>query len=312
MRQRVVTVVGGSGFLGSYVVKKLVRQNYTVRVLCRHPERAGALKTQGEVGQVVLQYADMAQPETMKGKLDGSYAVINLVGILFEGGRQRFDRLHAQGAASLARQAKAVGAERFVQISALRADTASSHYARSKIAGEQAVRTVFPQATILRPGVLFGPEDNFLNKFASMAALAPALPLVGGGDTLFEPVYAGDVAKAIAAAIKRDDAAGRLYELGGPGRYRFRDIMAYILDATGRKRWLMPLPFPLASVIGFFGEFLPTPPLTRDQVRSLRTDNVVSPDALTFRDLDIEAVAMETIAPEYLARYRRPNPQQPG
>lgn len=303
--QKIITIVGGTGFVGHYVVRQLARSGYTIRVISRNPDAALELKTSGDVGQIVLMKGDLAKPESLAGKLDGSYAVINLVGILFESGRQTFTRLHAQGSEKLAQLAKAAGAKRFIHVSSLGIDKASGQYAHSKAVGEKAVLAAFPEATVLRPSVVFGPEDNFFNQFAAISSLAPVLPLIGGGHTRFQPVYAGDVAKAIETCLTRDDVQGQVYELGGPQIYTLKEIFEYILKITGRHRALLPIPFGIASIMGTFGEILPRPPLTRDQVTLLRHDNVVSAGARTLSHLDIHATAIDVIVPDYLARFRK-------
>lgn len=304
--QKIITIVGGTGFLGRYVVWQLAKAGYTMRVISRNPDAALPLKTAGAVGQIVLMSGNLAEPESFIGKLENSYAVINLVGILFESGGQKFTKLHAQGAEALAQMAYQAGAERFIHVSALGVDKASgSNYARSKALGEKAVLAAFPDATILRPSIIFGPEDNFFNQFATMASLFPALPLIGGGNTRFQPVYAGDVAKAIAACLTRPEVKGQTYELGGPYIYSFRQILEFILHTIGKDRTLMPIPSSIATVMGGVGELLPRPPLTRDQVRLLQYDNVVSDNANRFADLGITPTAVESIVPEYLARFRK-------
>lgn len=305
-QNHIITLIGGSGFLGRYVVRRLAKAGYRLRIICRNPDAAAHLKTAGDVGQIALVAGNIARPETLRGKLDGSFAVINLVGVLFESGSQNFTTLHARGAELLAMAAKSAGAARFIQISSLGVDLAvDSAYARTKLLGEKAVQAAFPGATILRPSVVFGPEDNFFNQFAQMASLAPALPLIGGGHSKFQPVYVDDVAAAVEACLAHEETIGETYELGGPRTYSFREILEYILRITGRKRWLAPLPFSLASIIGAAGEFLPKPPLTRDQVRLLKYDNVVSSGAKNFAHLGITPTAVETIVPSYLARYNR-------
>ncbi len=307
MNQRIVTLVGGSGFVGRYAVKILARAGYRLRIVSRRPDAAQHLKTAGDVGQIALTAGDIAQPESLAGKLDGSFAVVNLVGVMTESGRQTFTGLHAQGAEKLAKLARAAGAERFIQVSALGVDKAAgAHYARSKALGEKAVLAAFSEATILRPGVLFGPEDDFFNRFARMAMFSPALPLVGGGQMRFQPVYVGDVAAAIAACLTRDDAKGQTYELGGPHVFTFREILDYMLRTTGRRRALVPLPFALASMLAPLMQYLPPPfTLTPDQVRLLHHDNMVSPGAKTFAQLGITPTAIDMVAPEYLARFRK-------
>ncbi len=306
MQNKIITVVGGSGFLGRYVVKLLAAHGYLVRVISRNPEAALSLKTAGEVGQVTLVSGDITRPETLKGKLDNSYAVVNLVGILFESGNQKFDAVQAKGAGKLAELAKLAGAERFVQISAIGADGVSrSRYARTKAAGEIAVKTSFSQSVILRPSVIFGTEDNFFNKFAFMASISPIIPLIGGGKTKFQPVYAMDVAQAVLKVLELDTAKGRVFELGGAGIYSFRELIEFICRTINRKPLLLNLPFGVAGFIGMIGRLLPAPPLTRDQVILLKSDNVVSAGAKTLADLGIKAQSVENIVPLYLARYAR-------
>jgi NADH dehydrogenase len=301
----IITVIGGTGFLGRYVVRELARQGYRLRVVARHAEDGLELKTAGNLGQIAVVSGNLAQIDSIRPHLEGAFAVVNLVGLLFERGRQKFSALHAQGPEKLAQAAKAEDVAHFVQMSALGVDRANAQYARTKMLGEKAVRAAFPEAVILRPGVVFGPEDRFFNQFAQMAMAARALPLIGGGKTKFQPVYAGDVAQAVRAAIENPACAGKTYELGGPEAYTFRQILEYILKVTGRKACLIPLPFPLAAIGGAFAEFLPRPPLTRDQVRLLHYDNVVAPDAQGFRELGIQPTAVEMLVPDYLARFRK-------
>jgi uncharacterized protein YbjT (DUF2867 family) len=323
MDQKIVTIVGGTGFLGRYVVKHLAAAGYTIRVIARHPDAGLHLKTSGGPGQIVLESGNLAYPESLQGKLDYSYAVINLVGILFEaksalqliagffnldftkGRKQNFIRLHAQGAEKLAQMARDVGAQRFIHVSALAVDKAQgSHYARSKLLGEKAVLAAFPEATILRPSVLFGAEDNFFNQFARLASFLPVMPVIGG-HTRFQPVYAGDVAAAIEVCLAQPETEGKIFELGGPQVYTMREIIEYTLRAAHKKRPLINIPFPLATLKAAFLELLPRPLLTRDQVRLLKTDNVVSAHALTFANLGIAPTAVEMIVPEYLARFSK-------
>lgn len=305
MRNEVVTVIGGSGFLGRYIVKHLASKGFRVRVLCRHPERAEFLRTAGNVGQIALDYADLARPETVTGKLAGSFAVVNLVGLLFQSGSQRFARVHAQGAEKVAQEAAASGAQVMVHLSALGVDKAhKSAYARTKLQGEKAVLAAFPSAVILRPSVLFGAEDNFFNQFASMRALAPALPAIGGGQTKFQPVYVDDVARAVLAVIQDAKTGGKIYELGGPKIYSFKELLHYVCNVLAVPARTISIPFAAARIMGTFAQFLPTPPLTPDQVTLLKTDNVVSEKALGFKQLGIEPQALESVVPHYLA-YRK-------
>ncbi len=305
MAQRVVTVFGGSGFIGRHLVGRLAKQDWIVRVAVRRPSRAGFLKPMGEVGQIAPLRAPVRDPIAVEAALEGADAAINLVGILYERGKQTFAGVHARGAQTVADAAAAAGVERLVQVSAIGADLhAAADYARSKGAGEAAVKAAFPSATILRPSIVFGPEDDFFNRFAAMARLSPALPLIGGGSTRFEPVYVGDVAQAIAKCVADPACAGKTYELGGPRIYTFKELLQLLLSEIRRRRLLVPLPFALAEVQARFLELLPVPPLTRDQLRMLRSDNVVSEGALTLADLGIAPTAAEVILPTYLDRYR--------
>lgn len=301
----VVTVFGGSGFLGRYVVQRLARDGWRVRVAVRHPARAAFLKPLGDIGQIVPLCVPVQDREAVAAAVAGADAVINLVGILFEGGRQRFQDVQAEGAKIIAEEASAAGVLSLVHVSAIGASPeARSAYARSKGAGEAAARAAFPGATVLRPSVVFGPEDGFFNRFAEMARFSPALPLIGGGKTRFQPVYVGDVARAVMKALNDPACRGKVYELGGPKVYSFKELMALLLRTIGKKRCLVSLPFGLARLQATFLELLPVPPLTRDQVTLLRHDNVVSPGALTLKDLGIEPTAAEGVIPSYLDRYR--------
>lgn len=306
MEQRVITLVGGTGFVGRYVVKLLAQAGYTVRVIARRPDAALALKTAGNVGQIVLTSGNIANAQTFAAQLQDSYAVINLAGILSESGKQTFAHVHAQGAEKLARTAKAAGVKRFIHVSALGVDRApTSHYARSKLHGEQAIRLAFPEATILRPSLIFGPEDQFFNRFACMAHCAPALPLFGGGKTRFQPVYVMDVAKAILAALVQDSTKGETYELGGPRVYTFRELMELTMSASHHQRRLVNIPMSIAAFTGSVLQHFPSPPLTRDQVELLKYDNIVIPEAKGLVDLGIEPTGLELVVPDYLARFHR-------
>ena len=301
------TVFGGSGFLGRYAVKRLAEAGARVVAAVRHPERAGFLKPMGAVGQIAPVAADIGDAAAVAAALRGSDLAVNLVGILAGSRRRSFAAIHVDGARRVAEAAAAAGATRLVHVSALGADAASpSAYARSKAAGEAAVRAAFPGAVILRPGVLVGPEDRFLNRFAALARVVPALPLVHGGRTRMQPVYVRDAAEALASAATHPDAAGRTYELGGPTVYSFRELLEYTLATTGRRALLMPLPEWLLALKARVFELLPEPPLTRDQIALLRRDNVVSDGEVgRFGDLGVEPAPLESVAPEWLARHRR-------
>jgi len=305
-----VTVFGGSGFLGRHVVRALARRDYRIRVAVRRPELANFLQPLGRVGQIHAVQANLRHAPSVESAARDSHVLINLVGVLAEGGRQRFDTVHTYGAEQIALAANAHGA-RMVHVSAIGADANSSaHYARSKAAGEQLVLAAQPQATIMRPSILFGPEDNFFNLFAGLARISPVLPLIGGGHTRFQPVFVGDVATAIADAVDGKTRPGAVYELGGPEIRTFKELMQYVLATTGRKRILLPVPFFLAKLKALGLQFMPSPlTLTPDQVELLRTDNVVSDAAMadkrTLQGLGIEPETMEAIVPSYLWRFRK-------
>lgn len=303
-----VTVFGASGFVGRHLVKRLAADGVRIVAAVRDPEAAAFLKPMGDVGQIVPVACDVRDEALVARALAGSDAAVNLVGILYESGRNRFDAIHGEAPGIIARTAAAAGLRGLVHVSAIGADEGSdSAYARSKAAGEAALRAAFPDAVILRPSIVFGPEDDFFNRFAALARLTPFLPLFGGGRTRFQPVYVCDVAEAAARALVRADARGRTYELGGPRVATFRELMEEILKVTGRRRDLLSLPMGLADVIGFFGDLgacLGIPPqLTRDQARLLRHDNVAAADGLGA--LGIRPTAMEVVLPAYLDRFRR-------
>ncbi len=304
-----VTVFGGSGFLGRHVVRALAKRGYRIRVAVRRPELAGFLQPLGRVGQIHAVQANLRYPESVDAAARDADIVVNLVGILFERGRQKFDAVQAFGAEAVALAAAAHGAK-LIHVSALGADeNAPSQYARAKAMGEKLVLAAVPSAIIFRPSVVFGPEDDFFNKFAAIARMSPVLPLVGGGHTLFQPVFAGDVGSAVAAAAEGSAKPGTIYELGGPEVKSFKELMQVVLDTIERKRLLVPIPFALAKFKASFLQYLPKPPLTPDQVELLRGDIVVSDAAKaegrTLEALGINPVTMETIVPSYLWRFRK-------
>ncbi len=334
MDKRVVTVFGGSGFVGRHLVNRLAKAGAHVRIAVRDIEAANFLKIGGDTGQVVPWPADITDPAQVKAAADGADWVVNLVGILFERGKRTFQRIHVDGAGNVAEAAKEAGAKRLVHVSALGADENSpARYGRTKAAGEAAVMKAFPGATIVRPSVVFGPEDNFFNLFAGLARLTPVLPvfgcpvwpkitlfpengfldidLYGDGGTRFQPVYVGDVGDAIMNILADPSTGGLVYELGGPRQYSFKEIMELMLDGTGRKRFLAPLPFAVAAFEAWFLEFWPKPLLTRDQVKLLTRDNVVSGSRPGFRELGIEPMPAEAILPTYLGRFRPPAKRGP-
>lgn len=305
-----ITVFGGSGFVGSQLVHALARRGWRVRVACRRPDRAWKLQTSGSVGQIQAVRCDATRPDEVAAALAGADAAINLIGILFESGRRSFHALHVDAARNIAEACAAANVDRLVHISAIGANPESaSDYARTKAEAEMAVREVKPNAVIIRPSIVFGAGDDFLNRFARMAQFAPALPLIGGGHTRFQPVYVADVAEAIARAATLPQAAGRTFELGGPAVMTFADVLRLVRRETYRRNPLVPLPFFVARIIGSLAQltaFVGIPPvLTRDQVVLLGNDNVVAPGAEGLAELGIEPTGIEAIAPSYLWRYRR-------
>ena len=304
-----VTVYGGSGFLGRHVVRALAKRHYRIRVAVRRPELAGYLQPLGRVGQIHAVQSNLRNAASVEAAARDAQVLVNLVGILFERSRQRFDAVHTYGAEQVALAANAHGA-RMVHVSAIGADeNSSSAYARSKANAEKLVLAAQPATTIIRPSILFGPEDDFFNRFASLARFAPALPLIGGGLTRFQPAFVGDVAAAIADAVDGKARPGTIYELGGPEVRTFKELMQFVLSTIERRRLLVPLPFFAAKMQAMFLQYLPKPLLTPDQVELLRVDNVVSAAAQaegrTLQGLNIDPEPMEAIVPSYLWRFRR-------
>jgi uncharacterized protein YbjT (DUF2867 family) len=305
---KLVTIFGGSGFLGRHVVRALARRGYRIRVATRRPDLAGHVQPLGNVGQIQPVQANVRVRWSVDRAVEGADHVINLVAVMHESGRQKFSAVHEFGARAVAESARAARAG-LTHVSALGADPQSrSAYARSKAAGEKAVRETLTEATIFRPSILFGPEDAFFNRFAEMARYSPVLPLIGGGHTKFQPVFAGDVAEAIARSVDAAIPGGRTYELGGPEVRTFRQCMEEMLEVIGRKRVFMSIPFWAARIQGSILGMLPNPPLTSDQVTLLEYDNVVSAGAetegRTFAGIGIRPQATEVILPSYLWRYR--------
>jgi NADH dehydrogenase len=302
--RNVATVFGGSGFIGRYVVSRLAHKGFVVRVAVRDPEAALFLKTAGAVGQVVPLFASLENEATVRRAVDGAGVVVNLAGILAESHAGDFQRIHAEGAGRVARLAAATGVEHLVHLSAIGADPASpSRYGASKAAGEQAVRAAFPRATILRPSIVFGPEDRFFNRFAALSRVSMVMPVICG-ETRLQPVYVGDVADAAMAAMAQADAAGAVYELGGPRVWTFRELLAYILEETGRHRMMMNVPMGLARLQARLLELVPGKPLTRDQLLMLSRDNVVTPGAPGLAELGIVPTPVELVVPGYLRRFQ--------
>jgi uncharacterized protein YbjT (DUF2867 family) len=310
MARPVATIFGGSGFIGRYIVQRLARRGWILRIAVRRPDSALFLKPLGDVGQITPMAANIRHDASVAAAIEGVDHVINLVGVLYEHGPQRFAAVHAEGARRVASAARAAGVKRLLQMSALGADAGSpSLYARTKAEGEAMVREAFPEAVILRPSVVFGPEDDFFNRFAEIARFSPILPLIGGGKTRFQPVYVGDVADAAVAILDRpEDApftpAGKTYELAGPRIYSFKQLMELLLAEIGRKRILMPVPWGIARLQAAVLGLLPQPPLTLDQLKLLQRDNIAGGQLPGFADLGIVPDGPEAILPAYLDRFR--------
>jgi NADH dehydrogenase len=334
MSQKLVTVFGGNGFVGRHIVQRLARDGYRVRVACRDPQSALFLKPLGDTGQIVAVKANVASEDEVARAVRGAHAVINCVGILTSLGRNSFSRVHEQGAGNVARAAKAAGAKALVHMSALGADEdGRSKYAQSKARGERAVLAAFPEATLLRPSIIVGPEDGFFNLFAAISRWSPVVPIIGCpilpkfkmvrgldtqwlfpsfefcdfGGTRFQPIYVGDVADAALAAMTSDSAKGQTYELTGPRVYTFRRLMELMLRETGRTRMIVPYPVPLAYLTALFAEMIPGKPFTRDQVYMLKTGNVLTGTQKTAQDLGIQPCGIGSILPTYLHTYRPPS-----
>ncbi len=307
---KIVTLIGGSGFIGRHIVRALAKCGYRIRVACRRPDLAGHVQPLGTPGQVMPVQANVRFPASLAAACDGAYAVINLTGILASRSAQSFSDIHVFGSEASGRSSKAAKAQDYIKMSALGADADStSEYARTKAEGEAKAKAAFPGAIIMRPSIVFGPEDNFFNQFASLSRLAPALPLIGGGRTKFTPVFVGDLAEAFSILVDRGEARGQTFELGGPEVFTFKQILEFTLETIGRKRLLVPIPWPIAKALGSVMGILPFAPLTADQVELLKTDNVVSEAATregrNLAGLGIKAHGIQGIVPSYLYRYRR-------
>ena len=297
-------IFGGTGFIGRQITRELARQGYTIKVATRVPERAYFLRTAGNVGQIVPVFCNYNDDASIRAAVKGCDVVVNCVGILFEKGKNSFTKIHTELPRAIAKACSAEKVGRFVHISALACDQAHSKYAKSKRNGEMAVYENFPKATVLRPSVVFGVEDNFFNKFARLSIMSPVLPLIGGGETKFQPVYVGDIATAVGVVLQYPETEEKIFELGGPDTLNFRRIYEKLFQMTGRPKALISLPWGLAKIQGRLMSILPVPLLTADQVESLKTDNVVQGGSLGFNDLGIVPTSLDTILPTYLNRYR--------
>jgi NADH dehydrogenase len=307
--ENLVTVFGGSGFVGTQAVRFLAKAGWRVRVAVRNPNLAYDMRLLGDVGQIDVVQANIRVKASLVRALENAAASLNLVGVLSETGRQGFQAVHVMGARNVAEAAREQGVQRVVQMSALGAAADSeSKYARTKAEGEAAVHEIHPDAAIVRPSVIFGPGDGLFERFASMAQFSPVLPLIGGGDTRFQPVFVGDVGRALARIVTDLDSAGQTFELGGAGVYSFRELMEMLLAETGQRRLLLPIPFPAAAALGSLGDLLSfavRPPITADQVELLKSDNVVSGGFPGLAELGIMPTTLEAVLPTYLYKYRK-------
>jgi len=307
MKKQTICIFGGTGFLGQSIIRELAATGARIKIATRIPESAYDLKLNGDVGQIVPFTCNYNDEQSIESAIDRCDVVINLIGILFEKGKSKFKKAHIDLPTNIATATKKQGVKKFIHVSALGVDEPESKYGKSKLEGENAIKDIFPDVTILRPSVVFGPDDGFFNMFAKLASVLPALPLIGGGKTKFQPVFVGDIADAVKNIVteKSDKFKSKIYELGGPEIVTFKEIYEILLDEVNRKRALIPIPWAVAKMQGFVMGMLPKPPLTMDQVRSLKTDNIVKEDALKLTDLGVTPTAMGSILPQYLKCYKR-------
>lgn len=304
MNNKTACIFGGTGFIGRQIVRELAKRGVTIKVATRVPERAYFLRPAGVVGQVVPVQCDYNDADSIKNAVQGCDYVVNCIGLLYEKHGQSFQHAHVDIPVRIAAACKKNGVKAFVHISALGIEDSTAKYAQTKLEGEKAVLANFPAAAILRPSVVFGEGDDFFNKFAEMARFIPALPLIGGGQTKFQPVFVGDVADAVIACLEDSSKQGQIYQLGGPEQVTFKEIYERLFAYTGRKRILMKLPYAIAKIQAGFLSLLPAPPLTSDQVELLKSDNVVAAGAAGFADLGIKPTSMDVILPHYLETYK--------
>ena len=302
--QKIIGIFGAGGFLGKHLMRQLTKLDYRVKVATRNPYLKGYLKPLGNPGQIELFKTNIFNPEDVKQVLKNCDLAINLVGILYETRKQKFNQIHAQFPNLLSELCNELGVKKLVHVSALGVKEGHpSQYMQSKLQGEKNIQDTFKQSVILRPGIMFGPEDKFFNIFATLAQFSPALPLIGGGKTVFEPIYVGDVAQSIVKSLELNNLKPSIYELGG-ANYSFKELMQILLSEIGKKRFLIPIPFGMAKFQSYFLQMLPTPLLTPDQVTMLRYDNVVSGEYKTLKNLKIKPTTIQSILPKYIYRFR--------
>ena len=301
-KNMIVTIFGGTGFIGSHVIRELAKDGYIIRVAERSPKRADTVKFNGQVGQIVPVACDYSQ-KSINAALDGASIAINCTGILLEKGHRSFMGTHCYIPEMIAKACEKNNLDQFIHISALGIDENQSDYAKSKLTGEHKIQKLFDKTTYLRPSIVFGPEDNFFNMFASMAKISPALPLIGGGKTLFQPVYVGDIALAVSQSIKQKIFG--VIECGGPEILSFKGLLQKMKNITGQKACLIPMPYWMAQIQAVVMSILPTPPLTLDQIKSLKHDNILTDDALNLSNLGIKLTSMDAVLPRYLGRFKQ-------
>ena len=306
-KDKIITIFGGTGFIGSHIAQDLAREGYRLKIITRIPESVYELKTYGTVGQIVACTCDYNDEKAVNEAIKGSYAVINLIGILFQKRKSTFKKAHIEIPQKIAKACKKENVQKLIHVSALGIDKGQSKYAKSKREGEKLVKESYPNVTILRPSVVFGAGDNFFNMFAKLSTFLPALPLIGGGKTKFQPVFVGDIAEAVRNIIVEEGRKyeGHVYQLGGPEIVTFKEIYERLLAVTNRKRILVSVPWTIAKIQGIFLGLMPKPLLTADQVRSLRTDNIVEEPAMKLEDLGVSPTPMGAILPRYLSCYKR-------
>ena len=302
--QKIIGIFGAGGFLGKHLMRQLTKLDYRVKVATRNPYLKGYLKPLGNPGQIELFKTNIFNPEDVKQVLKNCDLAINLVGILYETRKQKFNQIHAQFPNLLSELCNELGIKKLVHVSALGVKEGHpSQYMQSKLQGEKNIQDTFKQSVILRPGIMFGPEDKFFNIFATLAQFSPALPLIGGGKTVFEPIYVGDVAQTIVKSLELNNLKPSIYELGG-ANYSFKELMQILLSEINKKRFLIPIPWGMAKFQSYFLQMLPTPLLTPDQVTMLRYDNVVSGEYKTLKNLKIKPTTIQSILPKYIYRFR--------
>ena len=303
--QKIIAIFGAGGFIGKYLIRELTKLDYRIKVATRNPYLKGYLKPLGNPGQIELFKTNIFNSEDVKQVLKNCDLAINLVGILYETRKQKFDQIHSQFPYLLSNLSNKVGIKNLVHISALGVkERHKSQYMQSKLEGEKNIQKVFKPSVILRPSLVFGPEDKFFNAFASIAQFLPALPLIGGGKTKFSPIYVGDVAKAIVKTLKLENSKPKIYELGGPKNYSFKELMEILLEEIKKKRFLIPIPFSVAKLQSYFLQMMPNPLLTSDQVDMLKYNNIVSGEYPTLEDLGIRGKTIQSILPKYIYRFR--------